>query len=133
MHKRLVLFFCSVLLLGTVALFSAFVPPASAMTAQAEGATAHLNSSQSLSCPTLSLGSTGSVVKTLQGKLNYLYERYSDPRWFENWPDDFKPPLAVDGIFGRLTRNAVIDYQTWNGLQVDGIVGPQTWRSLGGC
>ena len=36
----------------------------------------------------------------------------------------------VDGIFGRLTRDAVIAFQQANGLLVDGIVGPQTWGAL---
>jgi N-acetylmuramoyl-L-alanine amidase len=36
----------------------------------------------------------------------------------------------VDGIFGPLTREAVMGYQQHHSLLVDGIVGPQTWRSL---
>ena len=133
MRKKLVVFFWSILLLGAVLLFSGFTTPSvsAAMvgeTSVTTGAVTHASA-----CPTLSEGSSGSFVRVLQSKLNYLYERYSDPRWFLNSPDNFRPPLAVDGSFGFLTRNAVIDYQYWNGLQVDGIVGPQTWGSLGGC
>lgn len=40
--------------------------------------------------------------------------------------------LAVDGIFGNDTRTAVKDWQSDHGLASDGIVGPQTWRSLVG-
>ena len=133
MRKKLVLFFCSLLLLGAVVLFSGFAPSASAATGGQTSVSVAAESVQASSCPTLWLGSSGVAVQILQSKLNYLYERYSDPRWFENYPDNFNPPLVVDGIFGPLTRNAVIDYQFWNGLQVDGIVGPQTWGSLGGC
>ncbi|GAB2539276.1 C40 family peptidase [Brachybacterium huguangmaarense] len=40
--------------------------------------------------------------------------------------------LKVDGIFGRATHNAVIDFQSSNGLKVDGRVGPQTRSALNG-
>jgi hypothetical protein len=36
----------------------------------------------------------------------------------------------VDGDFGPITEEAVIDYQRSRGLDVDGIVGPQTWGAL---
>ncbi|MCW5952922.1 MAG: peptidoglycan-binding protein, partial [Propionibacteriaceae bacterium] len=42
------------------------------------------------------------------------------------------PPLAVDGIFGPLTRQATLDYQRGHGLDVDAIIGPRTWASLEG-
>jgi len=38
--------------------------------------------------------------------------------------------VAVDGIFGRNTENAVRDFQTKNSLSVDGIVGNNTWKYL---
>lgn len=40
--------------------------------------------------------------------------------------------LAVDGIFGRITEEAVRDYQRRNGLKADGIVGDETWKKLNG-
>ncbi len=36
----------------------------------------------------------------------------------------------MDGIYGSATAQAVREYQTQAGLQVDGIVGPVTWYSL---
>lgn len=39
-------------------------------------------------------------------------------------------PGGLDGIRGRRTENAVRAFQQANGLQVDGIVGPQTRRAL---
>ncbi|MGC4154544.1 MAG: peptidoglycan-binding domain-containing protein [Propionicimonas sp.] len=42
------------------------------------------------------------------------------------------PPLATDGVFGPLTRQATLDYQRSHGLDVDAIVGPRTWASLDG-
>ena len=38
--------------------------------------------------------------------------------------------LAVDGIFGPMTREAVRSYQAQRGLMVDGIAGPVTWAAL---
>lgn len=38
--------------------------------------------------------------------------------------------LYVDGIFGRLTEEAVITFQKENKLTQDGIVGPKTWEIL---
>jgi len=39
--------------------------------------------------------------------------------------------LATDGIYGRLTRDAVINWQQREHIEVDGIVGPQVRSSLG--
>ena len=38
--------------------------------------------------------------------------------------------IAIDGVFGPKTRNAVRSFQRQHGLQVDGIVGPQTLGAL---
>jgi hypothetical protein len=40
------------------------------------------------------------------------------------------PELDEDGIFGPKTMARVMEFQRNNGLQVDGIVGPQTWGAL---
>ena len=40
------------------------------------------------------------------------------------------PALQDDGFFGPLTDRAVRRYQQANGLEVDGLVGRNTWRSL---
>ena len=61
----------------------------------------------------LQQGSTGGSVKILQVGLNG--KGYG---------------LVGDGIFGPATHNAVRRFQSDNGLQVDGIVGPQTWEAL---
>lgn len=56
----------------------------------------------------LKKGSRGEQVKLLQRHL-HLYE---------------------DGIFGTLTRDAVIAYQLAHGLKADGIVGAKTWNAI---
>jgi hypothetical protein len=37
---------------------------------------------------------------------------------------------APDGVFGKMTREAVVRFQQNNKLDVDGYVGPKTWRKL---
>ena len=63
---------------------------------------------------TLRRGSTGGNVSAFQTLLNQL-GGYN---------------LEVDGKFGPKTEAAVRDWQQKNGLDVDGIVGTQTWGSL---
>jgi putative peptidoglycan binding protein len=65
--------------------------------------------------PTLRKGSRGPSVVELQGRLN---DRGADP------------PLETDGAFGKLTKAAVMAYQSKNSLSLDGVVGPLTWASL---
>jgi lipoprotein-anchoring transpeptidase ErfK/SrfK len=42
----------------------------------------------------------------------------------------FLPRSAVDGVNGYRTQQAVIAFQAWNGLDRDGVVGPQTTAAL---
>jgi hypothetical protein len=60
--------------------------------------------------PTLRQGARGVQVQALQRNLG---------------------GLAVDGVFGPKTTEAVKRFQRANGLKVDGIVGRQTWAALG--
>lgn len=39
--------------------------------------------------------------------------------------------VVADGIFGSKTRAAVEHFQQRSGLEIDGVVGRQTWRKLG--
>lgn len=64
---------------------------------------------------TIKKGSSGSSVRELQELLNQ--NGYN---------------LSVDGSYGSKTAAAVRDYQSKNGLSVDGITGNQTWSSLYG-
>lgn len=58
-------------------------------------------------------GATGASVCELQARLDGLGEA-----------------LVVDGIFGPLTRAAVVRFQRARGLDPDGVVGPLTWGAL---
>lgn len=53
-------------------------------------------------------GSNGNEVKALQEALH----------------------LFVDGVFGKLTEEAVKEFQRTNGLKPDGVVGDKTWEKL---
>jgi mannan endo-1,4-beta-mannosidase len=63
---------------------------------------------------TLTLGATGEDVVLLQTRLNALPSAL--------------PPLAVDGIFGSLTQQRVIEFQTTAFVQ--GVVDARTWGAL---
>jgi len=67
--------------------------------------------------PTLRHGDRGAFVLDLQDQLEAI--RYFSGR--------------IDGVFGNLTRQAVLAFQADHGLTVDGIVGPQTWGALKGA
>ncbi len=63
--------------------------------------------------PTLQLGSQGGDVSALQSLLaakNFV--------------------IVVDGDFGPTTSAAVKQFQASQGMQADGVVGPQTWNAL---
>jgi peptidoglycan hydrolase-like protein with peptidoglycan-binding domain len=88
---------------------------ATAGTASAATSSSQLCGNWSTSEPELSLGDSGNEVRALQCEL------YNSLAY--NGPD-------VDGQFGNQTLTAVKKFQTCEGLQVDGIVGPKTWAAL---
>ncbi|MGI9609278.1 MAG: peptidoglycan-binding protein [Acidimicrobiia bacterium] len=61
------------------------------------------------------LGDEGAAVRDIQDRLSAL---------------DFDCSLDDRSIFGESTRTAVREFQKAKALDVDGIVGPDTWRSL---
>lgn len=61
----------------------------------------------------LRIGSTGYRVEALQKRLN-----------------EIGFPVKVDKDFGPTTRNAVMAFQASNGIEVDGVVGPETQAKL---
>lgn len=61
------------------------------------------------------LGDRGAPVRDVQERLNALgFDCTADP----------------EGVFEEGTQTAVFDFQTSRGIPPDGIVGPETWRSL---
>jgi peptidoglycan hydrolase-like protein with peptidoglycan-binding domain len=74
----------------------------------------------SASRPTLSLGSTGSSVATMQTKINARLTILGAP----------VAALVADGNFGPITQKAAKYIQCVAFLQIDGIVGTKTWNYL---
>lgn len=64
--------------------------------------------------PILRLGATGEPTRALQALLNLRMKLF----------------LAKDSSFGPKTERAVISFQIKYNLEVDGIVGPETWSKL---
>ena len=64
-------------------------------------------------------GDTGIKVEHLQYMLSVLAAYISDI-----------PPLAIDGIFGNATRNAVLATQRRFGLPQTGVVDAETWNEI---
>jgi peptidoglycan hydrolase-like protein with peptidoglycan-binding domain len=68
---------------------------------------------------TVRRGSRGEAVRALQEEFQ-----------FRNLSGDPRRGVQIDGIFGTQTEAAVRGFQEAAELQVDGIVGPLTWRAL---
>lgn len=67
----------------------------------------------------LQVGSRGVDVEHLQYMLSIISQFV-----------DTVPPLAVDGIYGQATRQAVLGFQEYAGLPQTGTVGRATWDAI---
>lgn len=67
----------------------------------------------------LRFGDTGNNVRVIQYYLAFLGFFYPN-----------LPPIDVTGVFDTATRDAVLTFQNEYGLDVDGIVGRETWNRL---
>jgi peptidoglycan hydrolase-like protein with peptidoglycan-binding domain len=68
---------------------------------------------------TVRRGSRGDAVRGVQDEFQ-----------FRNLSGDPSRGLRIDGVFGAQTEAAVRGFQDAVGIDVDGIVGPITWRAL---
>ncbi|MGO3126915.1 MAG: peptidoglycan-binding protein [Luteimonas sp.] len=85
--------------------------------AVADGPASVQHSASASSTPTLERNDRGPAVSDLQTRLAAA---------------GFSPGTA-DGIFGARTESAVRSYQSSRGIEVDGVVGPNTWAQLNGA
>ena len=90
--------------------------------AVSNGVSSKNNTSVSSSYPgyVLNTGSQGDSVRFIQSYLNAV-NKYTSSGW---------PALAVDGIYGSMTKQVVRQFQTKFGLKADGIVGKDTWAVI---
>ncbi len=68
----------------------------------------------------LRVGSAGSNVSIMQSYLNAIRQGM--------FPSMTR--LSVDGVYGQRTKNTVIQYQGFSGLNRDGVIGQETWDSI---
>lgn len=68
----------------------------------------------------LKVGDSGPEVRDLQEKLSAKYF----------YPDKGAKNNGIDGHYGKKTEDAVMRFQSMNGLKADGIAGPATYRKL---
>ena len=78
---------------------------------------AHEDPKVSVELPMLSLGDAGNAVMTLQCLLIHKFGRSCGY-------------YGMDGEFGNATDIAVRLFQTSKGLEIDGVVGKETWTAL---
>jgi len=71
--------------------------------------------------PVLRVGSTGPAVRELERWL---------ARWFGARPWLELPPFRVDGRYDEALERTVRIFQELNGLDFDGVAGPQVWGAL---
>ena len=64
-------------------------------------------------------GSTGDAVRGVQEVMK-----------FHDQSDGEGPPIYIDGIFGPQTDSWVRGFQNAVDIDIDGIVGPVTWRAM---
>jgi peptidoglycan hydrolase-like protein with peptidoglycan-binding domain len=67
----------------------------------------------------VSLGDDGDAVRGVQEEFQ-----------FRNLSGDPSQGVQIDGDFGPQTQSAVVDFQQALGLDIDGVVGRDTWRAL---
>ncbi|MBP9820162.1 peptidoglycan-binding protein [Candidatus Woesebacteria bacterium] len=109
----------------SVAVVASFASVTTSQTAFAKPPVPSCQANDFAGYPMLQMGSTGQKVKKLQKTLNSVGST---------------PVLVANGVFGQQTKKSVKNFQTTrklyrcNGtaetLQIDGIVGPKTWKAL---
>jgi len=85
---------------------------------------------QAASCNTTATFNWGNTCTVSQGAHSNLVVAIQIMIWQLD-QEECGPLIAIDGSFGPDTKGAVECWQHAHGLTADGVVGPQTWTSLG--
>lgn len=77
-------------------------------------------------------GNAGTCVDIIQRVVrNYGLAQPSNSRYFAySKRTVLVPSRFVDGVFGPNTAAQVKNFQRWQGIGIDGVVGRQTWTSM---
>jgi peptidoglycan hydrolase-like protein with peptidoglycan-binding domain len=70
------------------------------------------------------------IVRVSRGSTGEGVRGVPEEFQFRNLSGDPSQGVQIDGIFGPQTEEAVRGFQEALGIPVDGIVGPVTWRAL---
>jgi len=68
----------------------------------------------------LRMGATGESVRQIQQAINRIAPQFPGRLWI----------IPVDGVFSSQTRDAIFTFQSLFGMNIDGVVGPNTWDRL---
>jgi len=79
--------------------------------------------------PNVSVPSAGSGIPGWPGRFLVLGSVGSDVRTWQQRMAQRLAHLAVDGEYGPESRDACVAFQSRYGLEVDGVVGPETWNA----
>ena len=77
------------------------------------------------------LGKETKAAPEFPGKMR-RGDRGENVKLVQQWLVDAGYSVEIDGVYGRGTRSAVRDFQSKEGLSVDGVVGQATWDALAG-
>jgi peptidoglycan hydrolase-like protein with peptidoglycan-binding domain len=70
------------------------------------------------------------IVQVSPGAVGDAVRGVQEEFQFRNLSCDPRQGVQIDGVFGKQTEDAVVDFQQALGLDIDGVVGLVTWRAL---
>jgi hypothetical protein len=82
------------------------------------------------SVPSVQVASAPAGIPPWPGRFLELGSIGDDVRMWQQKMDDRRVTIDVDGQYGPKSRAACIAFQTQNNLEVDGVVGPETWNAV---
>lgn len=79
----------------------------------------------------LGVGNAGTCVYIVQRTVKNFGSPLSPTGgYFKYGPKSDLNSRFVDGVYGSITKRQVENFQRWQGIGIDGVVGPATWGRL---